>query len=142
MQDVERIKQRKQKSKPKDSTYQKTCDELFMRQFRCQPCEVCASMRKLVTDGVCGHHVVPKSRSKYLRYDKRNIVKVCQRHHRFGRDICAHGTAGISQHAFIDWFIEVRPSDYAFLEENKHAGCRDKYKDMLDILRMNGEVRR
>ena len=140
--DIDKIKSQKKPAFKKDSSYMRTCDEIFMRQFRGKPCEVCASQKKLNTYRTCGHHIIPKSLSKYLRFARRNIAIVCPGHHQYGRDICAHGTNCLSVGKFSDWLIETRPEDYEFLILHQHDPCPDKYKDMLEIIRRTGEVER
>lgn len=70
-------------------------------------CEVCGKGYGLET-----HHYLPKKTYPRLRYDRRNAVVLCARHHRYDAPLSAHHDP-----AFHDWFKERRPADYAYLAD-------------------------
>lgn len=87
----------KTKKKPANhSSYRNKADEIFMSPWRGQPCEVYQSRYKTVF-----HHIVNKSRSKALRYDPRNGLILCPRHHTFGNELAAHSTSQLVVERFL-----------------------------------------
>lgn len=115
---------------PNDKYYRKKADELFMRQFRGRPCEVCNK-----SEGTCGHHIVNKARSKALRYDKRNIVVLCQSHHKFSNDLAPHSSNQMAVERFINWFKEKHPDRHKWITENERTERRYTYKQAFENLK-------
>jgi len=97
------------KANPNGSYWQKKADEALMVQFRGKPCEVCQSYGITNTTGTCGHHVVPKKVSAYMRHVKRNIVIVCQGHHTGSNELAFHSTNILAVNAALEWLKECRP---------------------------------
>ena len=151
------LDERKKKRPLSASQYTRMCDALFMPQFRGKPCEVCWQGYSIFRDGklikkiegkvfntnaTCGHHVIPKSRSSFLRWEKKNICIVCQKHHNYGGDLSAHGTDSTAQHAFIEWFSKYRPDDYEYIMANKHTKpamkSRGYFEKMTNLRTLGG----
>lgn len=103
-----------------DSRYMRLADDLFMSQFRGNPCEICRSQGKYNLYGTAGHHIIPKARSRALRYEKRNIVTVCPAHHTTGGDICPHSLSKSAVDKFEEWVQNNRPKDWQYLQEHKN----------------------
>jgi hypothetical protein len=122
------------KKRPNDKYYRNKADELFMSQFRGQPCEVCGR-----SDGTVGHHVVPKSRSKALRYEKRNIVVLCQSHHMFSNEMAPHSTNQLAVERFVEWYKEAHPDDHEWLKEHEHDITKISYAEYWEMLKNETE---
>lgn len=125
------------KRSPNSTHYRAKSDNLFMIQFRGQPCEVCG-----ITEGSCGHHYVSKGRSKPLRYDIRNIIILCPGHHNHGKKdhitgavIGAHSTSSRDQERFIDWFKATHPDRHQWIVENERIERRYTFKDAVENLK-------
>ena len=115
---------------PNHKSYRTAADELFMKQFRGQPCEVCAK-----TQGTCGHHVVPKSRSKALRYDINNILVLCPAHHMYGNDLAPHSKNQIAVERFLDWFRFTKPDQWKWTRANERLQRKYSYKQAVENLK-------
>lgn len=119
------------KAKPANhKSYRIKADNLFMPQFRGQPCEVCAKV-----EGTCFHHIVSKSRSKALRYDKRNGIILCPAHHTMGNDLAPHSTNQCAVERFIDWFKNTHHERHAWIVENERIERRYSYKQAVENLK-------
>jgi len=114
---------------PNSKYYRNKADKLFMDQLHNQPCEICGK-----TEGATGHHFVGKSRSKALRYDKRNIVILCQAHHTFSNDIAPHSVNGLAVERFIEWFKTNHPDRYNWIKENEYIQRKYTYKQAVENL--------
>ena len=123
------------KKRPNDKYYRNKADEIFMSQFRGEPCDVCGTRV-----GTVGHHNVTKARSKALRYDKRNITRLCPKHHTMGNDICAHGKNPLAVDRYFEWFKTKKPEQYAWIKENEHISRKYSYKQALENLRAGREA--
>ena len=114
----------KKKDKSPNSKYYSTkAEDLFMPQFRVEPCEICET-----TVNTCGHHIISKARSKALRFDKRNIIILCPAHHTMGTDMAPHATSQTAVERYIEWFKENKPEQYAWTKENEYIQRRYTYK--------------
>ena len=115
---------------PNNKYYRNKADKLFMPQFRGQPCEICG------TDiNTCGHHAISKSRSKALRYDVRNIIVLCPKHHTMGNEMAPHSTNQLAVGRFIDWFRLNHPTRHKWLVENEHIQRRYTYKQAVENMK-------
>jgi len=113
-----------------DKSYRIKADEVFMKPYRGLPCEVCGE-----TKGTVGHHNVSKARSKALRYDKRNITVLCQKHHTMGNDICPHSSNPMAVLRYFMWFRDNRWSQYLWLFNNEKIERKYSYKQALENLK-------
>lgn len=87
-------------------------------------CQVCGRPTYLET-----HHFKPKKTYPKLRYDLRNAVVLCSRHHRYDAPLSAHHDP-----AFRDWFEAKRPADFAYLADFKHNdSIKRSVPDLLEI---------
>ncbi len=120
---------------PNSSYYRNKADSIFMAQFRGKPCEVCG-----VTKGTCGHHNIPKGRSKALRYDLKNITILCPKHHCFGNDLCAHSTNVFAVEKYVGWLKETHPANYKWIKENERIVRKYTYKRAWENLREGKEA--
>jgi hypothetical protein len=119
------------KSKPANhKSFRNKADSLFMEQFRGQPCEVCKAI-----EGTCGHHIVPKSRSKALRYDLKNILVLCFKHHTMGNDLAPHSTNQLAVERFLEWFKDTKPEQHEWITENERIERRYSYKQAVENLK-------
>ena len=115
--------------RPNDKYYRNKADDLFMSQFRGQPCEVCGSVKATV-----GHHNVSKARSKALRYDKRNITVLCQAHHTMGNDICPHSSNAMAVNRYFNWMLDNDSMKYQWLIKNEKTQRKYSYKQAHENL--------
>lgn len=120
------------KKSPNHKTYRNKADELFMAPWRGNRCEVCGSTYQTVF-----HHIVPKSRSRALRYDPRNGIILCQKHHTMGNDLCAHSTNSLAVNRFMKWFEENHLARYDWIVKNERIVRRYTYKQAVENL-VNG----
>ena len=120
---------------PNSSYYRNKADEIFMAQFRGKPCEVCGAV-----SGTVGHHNVNKARSKALRYDKRNITVLCQKHHTMGNDICPHSSNPMAVDRYFDWFRNNEDGKYYWLVENERIERKYSYRQALENLKNGREA--
>jgi hypothetical protein len=118
-----------------DKYYRNKADEIFMSQFRGEPCEVCGNTYRTV-----GHHNVNKARSKALRYDKRNITVLCQSHHTMGNDICPHSSNPMAVDRYFEWLQKHDGAKYEWLKENEHIERKYNYRDALENLQNGREA--
>ena len=118
---------KKKTKSPNHSSYMKKADELFLKQFRGNHCEVCQT-----TQGTCGHHIVPRSRSKALRYDMRNIIVLCAAHHTMGNDLAPHATNQLAVERFIKWFKKNKPAQHAWIKEHERDQRKYSYLQAVE----------
>lgn len=113
----------KKKDKTNSSYWLNKCNDFFMSQFRGQPCAICGA-----TDGTVGHHIIPKSRSKALRFDINNIIVLCPGHHTMGGDMAPHSMSQMVMERYIEWFKVNRTGQWLWAIENEHLQRRYTYK--------------
>jgi 5-methylcytosine-specific restriction endonuclease McrA len=119
------------KTKPaNDKSYRKAADEIFMAPWRGGRCEVCGTTYRTVF-----HHIVPTSRSRSLRYDPRNGIILCQKHHTMGNDKSAHSTNSMAVDRFMIWFKTTFPDRYQWVKENERIQRKYSYRQALENLR-------
>ena len=63
------MKKKKKSSATKDREFQTLIKSIYKTCLLCN------------TELTCGHHFIHKSQSKKLRYDIKNILPVCKKHH-------------------------------------------------------------
>jgi len=119
------------KHKPNSKYWRNKADKVFMVQFKGKPCEICLSYGRTNTEKTCGHHVVAKSTSSYLRHVDKNIVVVCPTHHAFSNELAFHSTNLLAQNAALEWLKECRPDALECLETyKKYTGARVDYEQI------------
>ena len=112
------------------SSYMKKADQLFMVQFRGEPCAVCGK-----TQGTVGHHIVNKARSKALRYDINNIIVLCQGHHMFSGELAPHSTNTLAVARFIDWMRENKRGQMEWCAANERIQRKYTFKDAVENMK-------
>lgn len=120
---------------PNCKYYRTKADALFMAQFREQKCEVCGSII-----GCCGHHIVAKSRSKALRYEKKNIIVVCPRHHTMGNTMAPHSVNSLAVERFLIWFRKAHPERHAWIVANERIERRYTFKQACENMENGREA--
>ena len=144
----------------------KEADRIFMKQFQGEPCEICKTIEcqydelennfydeseNIFPRGddiadmesarmTCGHHIIPKARSKALRYDKRNIIVLCPKHHTMGNDMAPHSMNQKAVERFIEWFKLNKPEQYKWTTENEFMQRRYTYKEAVENMRAGREA--
>ena len=117
--------------KPSIKTLEKKLWELtreyvFKRDnYTCQKCG-----KKLEGQNCHPSHIIPKSRSKYLKYDPLNILTMDFYHH-------IHWWHANPVEAG-EWFISKFPRRWLYLKKHKHKTAkfkRDDYERMIDEIK-------
>jgi hypothetical protein len=126
---AKRLTKEEKNKRPNHKSWMKKCDEVFMVIGRDLTCAVCDK-----EDGICYHHIIPKSRSKHLRYDLINVIPLCKAHHTMGGDMAAHSTNSFAVVKFVEWLEENEPHRVKYCKENEHVKAFWTYKDMLEEL--------
>ena len=117
------------KALPNNTYWRNKADEAFMSQFRGLQCQVCGK-----TEGTVFHHIVSKSRSKHLRYDRMNGVILCKSHHMTSNELAPHSTNSLALGRFIDWLRLAEPGKVAYCEKMEHVKTRKTFRDMYEEL--------
>jgi len=109
--------------KKKTQTYwRKKADKEWSRIIRkVGHCEICETLGKLTTTGLCAHHLIEKggTGATKFRHDLSNGLCVCRYHHTMGKDITCHGGMRAVE-ALREWMQEHRKGQWEWYEENKH----------------------
>jgi len=123
-----------------DSAYMRQADALIQAWASYRPCAICTSLGICNTYQIAGHHIIPKSRSRLLRFDLRNIIPVCSDHHTTGNDICPHSLNNCAVDNFDEWVQNNKPEDWNYLQEHKHDLYTGRsYRDQYNHLKMSLE---
>ena len=99
---------------PDSGGWMHVCDDLFLAQYRGRPCEVCGATKGFYngkTIRSMGHHLLSKELHRKYRYDERNIVVLCPKHH-LGAEMSPHSHDTAAQAVFYDWLRENCPKKY------------------------------
>ena len=119
----------KARGKRSPKTWRNLGDKLLSQFFRGQPCAVCGKL-----EGVCGHHILHKSRYNEFRFTLENLIPLCMDHHRFSNELAAHSDNTLAQAAFIAWLKEAIPDQWAWADEHssKHVkGNKPDWEEMV-----------
>lgn len=89
----------------------RTLDKLWAEAVkrRSPACEACGSRYN-----VSAHHVIGRTHLG-LRWDIRNGITLCQKHHTGASEFSAHQTPD----KFLAWFKRYREEDFIYLESQK-----------------------
>ena len=119
----------KDKKKNPNSTYWRNkADAEVTKYYKGQPCIVCGT-----THNTCGHHIVERSLSSYLRHDPLNIVPLCQTHHTMGNEIAPHSKNPLAVREFVQFLQEKRSASYLLLETYKlYRNVKVDYKQAYE----------
>ena len=109
------------------------CDRIITNLFKGKPCAICGSLN------TCGHHIVPRSRSSFLRHDLQNIISLCPTHHMFSNEIAPHSTNSLAVHAFVEFIKEKFPNRYSYLLSNQHTIQKPDWKAAYERLKNETE---
>jgi len=90
-------------------------DKEVSKYYKGQPCAVCGT-----TYQTCGHHIVERSLSAYLRHHILNLIALCPNHHKFSNDLAAHSKNPLAVKAWAAWLEANWPTSYELLEVYKH----------------------
>jgi hypothetical protein len=121
--------------RPNDRYYQNKAKELFMAQFRGEPCAVCGDK-----NGTAGHHVVSQARSKALKFDKRNIIILCRSHHMHSNELAPHSSNQMAVTRFIEWFKSNHIEQYEWIKANERIERKFSYKQAWENLLVGREA--
>ena len=92
-------------------------DDLFLAQFRGQPCAVCGTT---IDDHgrSMGHHLLSKELHRVFRYTDENIIVLCNKHH-LGGEMSPHSHDVAGQCAFYDWLAKTHPKKMEYILRNR-----------------------
>jgi len=122
-------------AKTKKQRLTQTCDDLMSLIVRktgyCQKCGATGDWTQYHA-----HHIVHRSKSLLLRWDRRNLLNLCK-----GCHFWIHNSAGV----FAEMQLLERnltPEDLAFLKENKNKSVKYSISDMEAIAeRLENQLR-
>ena len=86
-------------------------------------CEVCGA-----TSVLNSHHVIGRV-NKALRWDLRNGVCLCVKHHEFGMQ-----SAHQDPQWFMNWFMMTRNDDYMYLQASKYIISKKTIEEKQELL--------
>ena len=130
-------------STPDAGGWTNKCDGLFLAKYRGLPCEICGARGGWDGEKMssCGHHLHHKGNCKKFRYDERNIVVLCPKHHsKWEKHISPHcevGGFGVSR--FNTWLKHNKPEQYEWWKSTEQdankpfdkSWClRDRYVEL------------
>lgn len=115
------------KDNPRSVYWRNKADSEVSQFYKQQACAVCGS-----EDMVCGHHIIPKSRSAIHRHSPQNLIPLCPKHHTFGNDICAHGQNGLAIVRWWEWFQEHKPEQYEWVKAHEHEIGKPNYQEAYE----------
>lgn len=116
------------------------CDRLWSKVIRqVGACEVCGNP---VYSQLEAHHMIARENSAY-RWDTSNGICLDFQHHKYGNDICAHGSNDVTS-KFMDWLEKNRPGQWIWLrahrsetyQNSKHLTCEELLKVCDDLTAM------
>lgn len=89
-------------------------------------CLVCGK-----TDGkLDAHHFLTKGGNHLLRCNPNNGGLLCFQHHKYNKEISAHGTPD----KFNKWLQEKHPEKWAWMEANKFKTGKANWKENYELL--------
>jgi hypothetical protein len=114
--------------KPSDKRLTKYIDDTWslLVRFRADnKCEVCGSQ-----DSVQAHHIIGRGNWR-LRWEPRNGVALCSKHHKFDR----HQSAHLNSLWFNEWLDKYHKEDVEWLREREMVTYSWKRHEKEDILK-------
>lgn len=120
---------------PNNKYWLKKADELFMSQFRGLPCEFCKVLGWENIEGTVFHHIVPKSKSKALRYNLRNGIVLCPTHHKWGKDMAVHSDNVYVIEKWLEFFKEHFRARYDWCKQNSRHQFIYTYKNAFEAFK-------
>ena len=128
------MKKTKKEPKPHATYWRDKADAEITRLHSGRACVVCGTCLH-----TCGHHLIPRSRSSYLRHDLRNIFVLCPSHHMFSNTLSAHSENALAVREFANYIEKNFPDRLRYLIENQHVTMRPDYKAAYERLRTQTE---
>ena len=99
----------------------KKLQEICRTMYQEEGCLVCGG------EYACSHHFQPKSRSTHLRYNIRNLIPICHKHH------MAHHSGDSRIHAIIILYKGEEWLETLLREEKAHRYTKAGYKYYRDM---------
>ena len=113
------------RSKKKKTNWKKKADTQWsliirLRHKQCQICGKPAYMTKagLLTGGMNAHHIIGRS-NLLFRHDLMNGHCLCIGCHKFSKTCGPHSGSIIGITAYVDWFKDNHPKQWAWFDEHK-----------------------
>jgi hypothetical protein len=124
---------KEKKKSPNSKYWRDKADKEVTKYYTGRPCTICGT-----TYQTCGHHLVERSLSAFLRHNPLNIVALCTKHHKFSNDMAAHSKNPLAVKAFIEWIRDNKPESYKLLETYKQFRAekysyRENYEEWKQI---------
>ena len=110
----------RKRRKPKDTAlwdqkdWKQTGDELVTEIGRGMLCAVCGT-----PNGVCLHHLLPKSRFDRFRFRRENLLPLCPSHHKFSNELAAHAGNALAVQRFSEWLALNHPLQDAWIRKHE-----------------------
>ncbi len=104
-----------------DSPYwDKKCKAAVAEFCHMSRCMLCCK-REPEVRLIAGHHIIRKSRSRFLRWHPKNIVPLCELHHLTSIHYAPHSDNPLAVRRFLEKLEELAPAQYAWLLANQGA---------------------
>ena len=94
-------------------------DKEVTKYFKRQACAICGSL-----DRVCGHHILPRSRSAHHRHTFWNIIPLCPSCHSFSRYMAAHSNSALGTARFTDWLKNEQSYRWRMAQDHEFDDVR------------------
>lgn len=115
----------KKRAKVKKTNWKKKADAAWslMIRLKYQHCQICGKSGWITKAGVCvgglnAHHIIARGNILF-RHDLMNGHCLCVGCHKFSRTCGPHGGCIIGVTAYVDWFKDNYPKQYAWFDEHK-----------------------
>ena len=123
----------REKANPYSRYWRNKADEVFMAQYRGQPCEICRYARRHNVKNTVGHHLIPKGRCARHRFTAENMLVLCPTHHTLGREIAAHSVSALVVQRFLEWMQRYMPERYAWMQAHEWDGANGMKIDFREV---------
>ncbi len=111
--------------KPKKTNWKKRADDAWslMIRLKYKQCQICGkrgwvTKKGLPVGGLNAHHIIGRGNILF-RHDLMNGHCLCTGCHKFSRTCGPHGGCIIGIMAYVDWFKDNHPHQWAWYEEHK-----------------------
>ena len=117
-------------------------DDLFLARFRGRPCAVCGATHGYYDNKTIrsmGHHLLNKGKHRLYRYDPRNIIVLCPKHH-LGGEMSPHYEDGVANKRFYEWLKANHPDKDKFMDDHADEKFSHEWKYRIMYEKLGGEI--
>ena len=86
------------------------------------------------------HHLLTKGANSLFKHDPNNGVLLCVHHHKWDKELSAHGTPAL----FKSWVATYHPEKAKWMEEHRYktgkANHRESYERLKELLEAGGTL--